>query len=101
MSIWDRGTYETHKFREDEVMVTFHGERVRGRYVLFHTRGNDWMIHRMDPPEDPDFEPLPESMAPMLARLGAAARATTTAGRTRSSGTACGRSRSSAAAASG
>jgi bifunctional non-homologous end joining protein LigD len=70
MSIWDRGTYETHKFRDDEVMITFHGERVRGRYVLFRTRGDDWMIHRMDPPEDPDFEPLPESMAPMMARLG-------------------------------
>ena len=27
MTIWDRGTYETHKFRDDEVMVTFHGER--------------------------------------------------------------------------
>jgi bifunctional non-homologous end joining protein LigD len=70
MSIWDRGTYETHKFREDEVMITFHGERVRGRYVLFRTRGDDWMIHRMDPPEDPDWEPLPESLAPMLARSG-------------------------------
>ena len=27
-----------------------HGERVSGRYALFRTRGNDWMIHRMDPP---------------------------------------------------
>ena len=53
MTIWDHGTYETHKFRDDEVMVTFHGERVRGKYVLFRTRGDDWMIHRMDPPEDP------------------------------------------------
>src|SRR4029079_12115715 len=39
MKIFDRGTYETHKFRKDEVMVTFHGERVRGKYVLFRTRG--------------------------------------------------------------
>jgi bifunctional non-homologous end joining protein LigD len=70
MSIWDHGTYETHKFRDKEVMITFHGERLHGRYVLFHTRGNDWMMHRMDPPEDPDYEPLPESIAPMLARLG-------------------------------
>jgi bifunctional non-homologous end joining protein LigD len=70
MKIFDRGTYEEHKFREDEVMVTFHGERVRGKYVLFRTRGDDWMIHRMDPPEDPDREPMPESLAPMLARSG-------------------------------
>ena len=70
MKIWDRGTYETHKFREDEVMVTFHGERLHGRYVLFRTRGDDWMIHRMDPPEDPDREPMPERVEPMLARTG-------------------------------
>src|ERR1043166_4343604 len=35
VKIWDRGTYETHKFRKDEVMITFHGERVQGKYVLF------------------------------------------------------------------
>jgi bifunctional non-homologous end joining protein LigD len=70
MRIWDRGTYETHKWRDSEVMVTFHGERVQGRYVLFRTRGDDWMLHRMDPPADPSAEPLPDAMAPMLARLG-------------------------------
>jgi bifunctional non-homologous end joining protein LigD len=70
MKIWDHGTYELHKFREDEVMITFHGERVHGRYVLFRTRGKDWMIHRMDPPEDPDREPMPEKIEPMLARSG-------------------------------
>ena len=53
MEIWDRGTYETEKWRDDEVIATFHGERVQGRYVLFPTRGKDWMIHRMDPPADP------------------------------------------------
>jgi bifunctional non-homologous end joining protein LigD len=70
MTIWDRGTYEVHKFRADEVMVTLHGDRVRGRYVLFRTKGDDWMIHRMDPPEDPDREPMPERLDPMLARTG-------------------------------
>jgi bifunctional non-homologous end joining protein LigD len=68
MTIWDRGTFETHKWRDREVMITFHGERVRGRYVLFKTGGNNWMIHRMDPPEDPDREPMPERILPMLAR---------------------------------
>jgi bifunctional non-homologous end joining protein LigD len=70
MTIWDRGTYDVHKFRADEVMVTFHGERVRGRYVLFRTKGDDWMIHRMDPPDDPDREPMPDRLEPMLARTG-------------------------------
>ena len=70
MRIWDRGTYETHKWREDEVMVTFAGERLRGRYVLFRTDGANWMIHRMDPPEDPEREPPPARVEPMLARTG-------------------------------
>jgi bifunctional non-homologous end joining protein LigD len=70
MAIWDRGTYELHKFRADEVMVTFHGERLEGRYVLFRTDGKNWMIHRMDPPQDPEREPLPQQVKPMLARLG-------------------------------
>ncbi len=70
MRVWDRGTYELHKFREDEVMVTFHGERLEGRYVLFRTGGKNWMIHRMDPPEDPEREPMPEDLKPMLASTG-------------------------------
>ncbi|MEA2131879.1 MAG: bifunctional non-ous end joining protein LigD, partial [Solirubrobacteraceae bacterium] len=75
MRIWDRGTYETHKFDDDKVEVTFHGERLRGRYGLFPLKrrkgeppGKDWMIHRMDPPEDPAREPMPERLAPMLAK---------------------------------
>ena len=74
MRIWDRGTYQLHKFREDEVMVTFHGERLHGRYVLFRTGGKNWMIHRMDPPQDADREPFPERIEPMLARTGALPR---------------------------
>ncbi len=70
MRVWDRGTYELHKFREDEVMITFHGERLEGRYVLFRTGGKNWMIHRMDPPQDADREPMPEKLQPMLARSG-------------------------------
>src|SRR5918997_7232618 len=30
MRIWDRGTYELHKWRDSEGMVTFHGERPGG-----------------------------------------------------------------------
>jgi bifunctional non-homologous end joining protein LigD len=70
MEIWDRGTYDAEKFRDDEVIATFHGERVSGRYALFRTRGKDWMIHRMDPPPDPSYEPFPDRLEPMLARSG-------------------------------
>jgi bifunctional non-homologous end joining protein LigD len=75
MSIWDRGTYETHKWEEGKVEVTFHGERLHGRYGLFPigregASASDWMIHRMDPPDDPDREEMPERLLPMLARTG-------------------------------
>jgi bifunctional non-homologous end joining protein LigD len=71
MKIFDEGTYETHKWNPDrEIMVTFRGKRVKGKYVLFHTRGNDWMIHRMDSAADPERDPFPEHVRPMLARLG-------------------------------
>jgi bifunctional non-homologous end joining protein LigD len=72
MRIWDRGTYELEKWKDREVIVRFHGEQVQGRYVLFKTSDDekDWMIHRMDPPADPDREPMPERIVPMLAKLG-------------------------------
>jgi bifunctional non-homologous end joining protein LigD len=69
MGVWDTGTFETHKWSDKEVMVTFHGERVRGKYVLFRTRAKDWMIHRMDPPEDSGRAAPPNDLQPMLATL--------------------------------
>jgi bifunctional non-homologous end joining protein LigD len=69
IAIWDRGTYGAEKFRDDEVIATFEGERLHGRYALFRTDGDNWMIHRMDPPDDPKREPMPEKLKPMLASL--------------------------------
>jgi bifunctional non-homologous end joining protein LigD len=64
MTVYDRGTYETQKWRDNEVIVVLHGERVSGRYVLFRTGGKDWMVHRMDgPPEG--WAPAPEDLRPM------------------------------------
>jgi bifunctional non-homologous end joining protein LigD len=72
MGLFDTGTFETHKWSEKEVMVTFHGSRVRGKYVLFRTSGKQWMIHRMDPPADPGRSAPPNDLKPMLATLAAA-----------------------------
>jgi bifunctional non-homologous end joining protein LigD len=81
MTIWDRGRYETLKWSDREVAVVLHGQRVSGRYVFFRsTHGSpggaggssdrDWMVRRSDPPTDPDWQPLPETIAPMLATQG-------------------------------
>ncbi len=74
MTVWDRGTYETHRFDPEKVEVTFHGERLSGRYGLFpiggETAPQDWMIHRMDPPADAQREPMPSRILPMLAGAG-------------------------------
>jgi bifunctional non-homologous end joining protein LigD len=71
MGVWDTGTYNTEKWSDDEVMAVFHGARMRGRYVLFRTDkkpgGKQWMLHRMDPPDDPTLEPVPRDLRPMLA----------------------------------
>ncbi len=84
MRIWDHGTYEVEKWRDDEIIFAFDGERLHGRYALFRAGGpKDWMIHRIDPPEG-ERDPFPEPLPPMLAhdrraaevdpRLGGGAR---------------------------
>jgi bifunctional non-homologous end joining protein LigD len=68
MRVWDRGTYELHKWQDGKVVFSFDGERLSGRYALFRAGGEkDWMIHRMDPPTEAR-DPFPEAIAPMLAR---------------------------------
>jgi bifunctional non-homologous end joining protein LigD len=66
VTIWDSGSYEATEWTDKSVKVTLHGSRAKGRYGLFHTDGNNWMIHRIDP-APPGFEPLPGLVRPMLA----------------------------------
>jgi bifunctional non-homologous end joining protein LigD len=67
--LWDSGTYEVEKWTESEVMIVLKGKRVTGRYVLFPTKGKNWMIHRMDP-APANVHPLPVRVKPMLATSG-------------------------------
>jgi bifunctional non-homologous end joining protein LigD len=64
--IWDSGTYDTEKFRDDEVIVTLHGNRISGRYALIQTNGNQWLAHRMKDQKVFEFGEL----YPMLASEG-------------------------------
>jgi bifunctional non-homologous end joining protein LigD len=68
--LWDRGRYELEEWTDREVKVVFHGSRAEGRYVFFQTRGRDWMVHRMDGPPFPDWQPLPADLTPMIATPG-------------------------------
>jgi bifunctional non-homologous end joining protein LigD len=76
IEIWDSGTYELEKWRDDEIIFSFEGERLHGRYVLFRAGSpKDWMIHRMDPAEgNPD--PYPDPLPPMLPNQGELPRST-------------------------
>lgn len=66
VAIWDRGTYESSTWTDREVKFHLHGTRVDARFVLFQTRGKNWMIHREDP-VPAGWTPLPALVRPMLA----------------------------------
>ncbi len=68
--IWDRGRYVTEKWTPREVKVVFDGSRASGRYVFFQIREGDWMVHRMDPPPRPDWQPVPVGIKPMRPTVG-------------------------------
>ncbi len=71
VSIWDQGSYRCEKWEPKKVIVVFDGQRLQGRYALFQAgrQEKDWMIHRIDPPADPQAQEMPELVKPMLARL--------------------------------
>ena len=49
--------------------MVLHGRRVDGRYVLFRTGGDAWMVHRRDPPP-PGWTPLPTGLLPAVPAVG-------------------------------
>ena len=85
------GRYECSEWTDDDVKVTLHGSRVEGRYGLFRTDGDNWMIHRDRSRPGGLRAACPTLVRPMLATaVGRAARQLTRTGPTSSSGTACG-----------
>lgn len=47
-SIWDSGRYRTIKWEPSKVVVDLLGSRINARFAVFHTNGNQWMVHLMD-----------------------------------------------------
>ena len=70
MIVWDTGTYDIEEWEDRKAVVVLHGSKARGKYALFATRGKDWMIHRMDPPEDPTRTAPPKDLRPMRPTVG-------------------------------
>jgi DNA ligase D-like protein (predicted 3'-phosphoesterase) len=48
VQIWDKGTYETEKWEEDEIIVHISGNRLSGRYFLikFKKQENAWFFFK-------------------------------------------------------
>jgi bifunctional non-homologous end joining protein LigD len=71
VTIWDAGRYETEKWDERHVIVTFDGRRLAGRYALFPLDDGAWNIRKLDDaqPADPVDEE-PAAPEPMLASSG-------------------------------
>jgi DNA ligase D-like protein (predicted 3'-phosphoesterase) len=48
VEIWDKGTYETTKWREDEIIIQLNGTKLSGRYCLirFNKVKNGWLFFK-------------------------------------------------------
>ena len=48
VEIWDRGTYDTEKWGEDEIVIYIRGKKLSGRYCLikFRRQENAWLLFR-------------------------------------------------------
>ena len=49
VKIWDQGTYELTKLSKEKIMVAFHGEKLKGQYVMIKTKfsENSWLLFKM------------------------------------------------------
>ncbi|WP_395639227.1 ATP-dependent DNA ligase [Pseudolysinimonas sp.] len=75
VTIWDRGLYDLEKWRDDEVIVTIHGEKHGSRRLaLIQTEkgtdkapGKNWLLHLMKDQQPVDWDD-PDSIAASKAR---------------------------------
>jgi bifunctional non-homologous end joining protein LigD len=73
VTIWDAGRYACEKWAEDHVTVSFAGQKLTGRYVLFRLPDGTWNVRKLDAApavEAPVAAGVPEDLPPMLAAIG-------------------------------
>lgn len=44
VEIWDRGHYDLRLWTGEEIKITLHGQRLKGKYVLIHADANRWLF---------------------------------------------------------
>jgi DNA ligase D-like protein (predicted 3'-phosphoesterase) len=47
VSIWDRGRYDLVDRKDKKLVFNLHGEKLKGSYVLVHTKEKLWLIMKM------------------------------------------------------
>ena len=46
VTIWDRGTYDLEERDPKKLVFVLFGERLKGGYVLVHTREDQWLLFK-------------------------------------------------------
>ncbi len=47
VSIWDRGQYDLVDRKDHKLVFNLHGKKLKGSYVLVHTKEKLWLIMKM------------------------------------------------------
>lgn len=46
VEIWDNGNYELESKEKNKLVFILHGKKAKGRYVMIHTQGKNWLIFK-------------------------------------------------------
>lgn len=47
VEIWDTGKYKLESMEKGKLVFRLEGRRLKGRYVLIHTSGKNWLIFNL------------------------------------------------------
>jgi len=48
VEIWDKGTFDLDKRTEKAIVLTIHGNMLKGNYRLINTRNQNWLIFKTE-----------------------------------------------------